>query len=236
MTESIHKNLNEFSLAFEDLCIEIRHVENAMGRYKNGTPAPFPALIKKAMADIAPRIKIRGGYRYCRDIAFTQHKSALRIENATFSVGRIIGRQIKGLEAVAIFACTAGADISDLSKRFLEKGDLIQGYIFDTIGSVTVERAMDTIQQKIAESARREGRKITNRFSPGYCDWHLRAQHQLFSLLPHDFCGITLTESSLMQPLKSVSGIIGVGKKVRLLEYPCKICEQQKCYRRQVAV
>jgi len=236
MTESIYKNLNEFSLAFKDLGIEIRHVENAMGRYKNGAPAPFPDLIKKAMADIAPRIKIRGGYRYCRDIDFTQHKSTLRIENATFSIGRIIGRQIKGLEAVAVFACTAGADISDVSKRFLEKGDLIQGYIFDTIGSVTVESAMDTIQQQIAEKERREGRKITNRFSPGYCGWHLRAQHQLFSLLPQNFCGITLTESALMQPIKSVSGIIGMGKKVKPMEYPCKICEQQKCYRRQVAV
>ena len=150
MNESIHKNLNEFSPAFEDLGIKARHIENAMGRYKNGAPAPFPALIKKAMADIAPQIKIRGGYRYCRDIGFTQHSSTLRIENATFSVGRIIGSQIKGLEAVAVFACTAGADISDLSKRFLVKGDLIQGYIFDTIGSVTVESAMDTIQQQIA--------------------------------------------------------------------------------------
>ena len=235
MTASIHKNLNEFSLAFEDLCLETRHVENAMGRYENGPPAPFPDLIEKAMENIAPQIKIRGGYRYCRDIGFTQHNSTLRIENATFSVGRIIGRQIKGLEAVAVFVCTAGADISDLSKIFLEKGDLIQGYIFDTIGSVTVESAMDTIQQKIAERARREGKKTTNRFSPGYCGWHLRAQHPLFLLLPQNFCGISLTESSLMQPIKSVSGIIGVGKNVKRMEYPCKICEQQKCYRRQSA-
>ena len=236
MTERIYKELNELPLAFEDLCIETRHVENAMGRYENGAPAPFPDLIEKALADIAPRIKIRGGYRYCRDIGFTQHESTLRIENITFSVGQIIGRQIKGVEAVAVFACTAGADISDLSKKFQEKGDLIQGYIFDTIGSVTVESAMDTIQQQIAERAHREGGRITNRFSPGYCGWHLRAQHPLFSLLPQNFCGISLTESSLMRPLKSVSGIIGVGKNVKLMEYPCKICDQQKCYRRQAAV
>ncbi|MCK7538940.1 MAG: hypothetical protein MZV63_52410 [Marinilabiliales bacterium] len=47
---------------------------------------------------------------------------------------------------------------------------------------------------------------ITNRFSPGYCGWDVAEQHKLFSFFKDNFCGITLTESALMNPVKSVSG------------------------------
>ena len=115
----------------------------------------------------------------------------------------------------------------------MENGDMIQGYILDTIGSVAVEKAMDVIQQKLAETESRKGRKITNRFSPGYCDWDIGAQRQLFSLLPKNFCGIKLMESALMLPIKSVSGIIGIGEKVKYLDYPCKICDSRNGFRRR---
>jgi hypothetical protein len=233
MTDRIQKKLKEFSLVFRNLGIESKHIEDAMGRYQNGTPGPFPNLIKKAIDDISLQLEVKGGYRYCDDIDFTRESATLRIENVTFSVGRIIGRQINAIEAVAVFACTAGSNISDLSKTYMQRGDLIQGYILDTIGSVTAEKAMDVIQEKLAEAESRKGRKITNRFSPGYCDWHIKDQQQLFSLLPKNFCGITLTESSLMLPIKSVSGIIGIGENVKSLEYPCKICKRQKCFRRK---
>lgn len=233
MQERTQENLKEFSLSSEDLCIEARHVEDAMGCYENGTPDPFPDLIKKAIDGISSKIEVKGGYRYCDDIDFAQGSSTLRLENVRFSLGRIIGRQVSGIESAAVFACTAGSMISDLSKASMQAGDLIQGYILDTIGSVVVEKAMDVIQQRLSEAEESQGRKITNRLSPGYCGWHISEQHELFSLLPWNFCGIRLSESSLMLPLKSVSGIIGIGKKVKRLEYPCKICDKQKCFRRR---
>jgi hypothetical protein len=51
-------------------------------------------------------------------------------------------------------------------------------------------------------------------------------QHDLFSLLPEDFCGIRLTESAMMVPVKSVSGIIGIGPGVERVDYQCKNCQQ----------
>ena len=41
----------------------------------------------------------------------------------------------------------------------------------------------------------------TNRFSPGYCGWHVNEQKLLFSLLPDNVCGITLNSSALMYPI-----------------------------------
>ena len=106
MSERVHQNLKEFALSFESLRLKSENVGNAMGRYKKGAPSPFPGLITKAINDIAPQIEIKGGYRYCNDIDFAHDRSTLRMDNVTFSVGRIIGNQIKKADSIAAFACT----------------------------------------------------------------------------------------------------------------------------------
>ena len=104
----------------------------------------------------------------------------------------------------------------------------------DAVASELVEAAMNHIQDRLAETVGADGRHITNRFSPGYCCWPVSEQHKLFSLLPRGFCGITLTESALMLPIKSVSGIIGIGHNVSKMDYPCKLCDMRDCiYRRK---
>ena len=56
----------------------------------------------------------------------------------------------------------------------------------------------------------------------------------LTSLFPSaEPCGIRLTDSSLMLPIKSVSGVIGLGEDVRKLEYTCGLCTYDRCYRRK---
>lgn len=232
MTDRVQTNLKQFSLSFQSLSLKARDIEKAMGRYKKETPHPFAQRIRKTLDEIDSLVAIRGGYLKHHDIELTPDRSILRVANVRFDVGPVIGNQIKGSDSVALFACTVGAKISDLSKASMKKGDMIQAYILDTMGSVTVEKAMDAIQKKLSDAEKRHGRRITNRFSPGYCGWDLGAQHQLFSLFPKDFCGISLLNSSFMVPTKSISGIIGIGKKVKYLDYPCKLCESKNCFRR----
>ncbi len=92
---------------------------------------------------------------------------------------------------------------------------------------------IDWLQNKIEERAIQDGLNTTNKFSPGYCGWNVIEQHKLFNLLPENFCGITLSESALMRPIKSVSGIIGLGKYVKKMDYQCQICEQENCFYRK---
>ena len=67
-----------------------------------------------------------------------------------------------------------------------------------------------------------------------YCGWHVSAQPALFSLFPEkNPCGIELTDSCLMLPMKSVSGVIGIGPDVRYLPYTCGICDKKDCYKRR---
>jgi hypothetical protein len=71
------------------------------------------------------------------------------------------------------------------------------------------------------------------RFSPGYCGWDLTAQRALFESLRPEAIGIFLTGSCLMQPLKSVSGVIVAGKK-EIFEFDddfsfCSDCATHEC-------
>lgn len=110
----------------------------------------------------------------------------------------------------------------------LEK-DFLKGYIYDVAGSEIVEAAADIMTEKLKEEMQRKGMLITNRFSPGYCGWNVSEQHKIFQLVPDNFCGIQLLESALMVPIKSISGIIGIGRNVRFLPYTCSKCDYKNC-------
>jgi len=73
------------------------------------------------------------------------------------------------------------------------------------------------------------GLHVSESFSPGYCSWDVAEQHKLFSFFPTNFCGITLSDSSLMKPVKSVSGIIGIGSDLNRKVHHCLICNDKTC-------
>ena len=151
----------------------------------------------------------------------------------TFDMGNIILRQLRGSEAYALFICTAGVAYEAYQQRLKEQGDMVRLFIADALGSVIAEKCADQMEIALQESIDKLGWKHTNRFSPGYCGWHVSQQQLLFPLFQGHTCGVTLTDSSLMVPIKSVSGIIGLGTSVRKLDYTCGLCDFKQCYKRK---
>lgn len=158
--------------------------------------------------------------------------SEIRIGQATFKPGAIIFKQLKQSSHLAIFVATAGSSITKWYNDYSEEGDIFSQFIADAIASHIVEQTAELVEAKISREAKASGYSITNRYSPGYCDWTVAEQQILFSLLPENFCGISLSESSLMLPIKSISGVIGIGKSVQKTEYQCSICTMENCFRR----
>ena len=152
---------------------------------------------------------------------------------ADFNMGNIILHQLRGAEAYACFIATAGEEYAAYQHRLMRKDDMVRVFIADALGSVIAEKCADQMEQHLQESIDKLGWRHTNRFSPGYCGWHVSQQQLLFPLFDGQTCGVTLTDSSLMLPIKSVSGIIGLGKEVRRLDYTCGLCDFQQCYKRQ---
>lgn len=111
---------------------------------------------------------------------------------------------------------------------------MVKVFVADSIGSVIAEKAADSMELSLQKAIDERGWRHTNRFSPGYCGWHVSQQQMLFPLFGEERpCGVSLTDSSLMVPIKSVSGVIGLGPSVRKLEYSCGLCDFKDCYKRR---
>lgn len=156
------------------------------------------------------------------------------VADAVLHVNRQVAGYLRRSERVALFACTAGAVFSGQYKAYSRQGDYLEAYVTDALGSLTVENAMDRIQAALEAGCRQCGEAVSNRYSPGYCNWPLEGQRQLFGAIGANPTGIELTDTCLMRPMKSVSGIIGIGRQVRKREYGCAACSNQECIYRKI--
>ena len=207
-------------LRYEDLGISLSELYEQMG-YEQAVPDE--ATVKETDMIIA---EVKGFLRP-RFCFFVQR------ELPDFAIGKIIERQLKGAEAYAFFICTAGVEYEAFQERLKKEGDMVRVFIADALGSVIAEKAADQMELSLQENIDKLGWHHTNRFSPGYCGWHVSQQQLLFPLFKGETCGVKLTESSLMLPIKSVSGIIGLGPNVRHLDYTCGLCDFKQCYKRK---
>ena len=200
-----------------------------MGYLPGTAPEPVTILINEITEELLPLGDIRAEYRIFKEISLIHEEKSLQVEGVVFNIKPIIYRQIKEAEEAALFISTAGPVIGEKSRNSMKSGDLLKGYVYDVIGSEVVEAAADMMQEELRKSMAAPGKGITNRFSPGYCGWDVAEQHKLFSFFKDNFCGITLTESALMNPIKSVSGLIGIGELVRYAPYQCHLCDDKNC-------
>lgn len=200
-----------------------------MGYSPGSAPEPLTDLIAEVSDELMPLGDVKAEYLIFNRLASDPDSKSIEIERVVFYVKPVIFSQIKKASGAALFICTAGAEIGIRSRASMKDGDLLRGYVYDVIGSEVVENAADRMQEELRLEVAASGLKITNRFSPGYCGWDVAEQHKLFSFFPENYCGISLTESALMNPVKSVSGLIGIGRDVRYAPYQCHLCEDKNC-------
>jgi hypothetical protein len=222
-----------FRLGIDEARPGFADVESVLGYGSGRAPAPVHEAVAELLGSGAELWSIEGGCVLYPTVRIDAAAHRLVIEGVELEVQRVVAGQLGRSEGAAVFLCTAGPGISRLSRRLMAEGDPFTAFIADTVGSLVVERAMDVVQARLEQAMAARGLKITNRYSPGYCDWRVSEQQRLFRLLPAGFCGVRLTESSLMQPIKTISGVIGIGTAVRKVPYTCRLCELEDClYRR----
>ena len=118
---------------------------------------------------------------------------------------------------LALFALTIGEEISSQITRLFKEGEFPLGAMLDSAASVGADVAADVLEARYRsrlhtpQAAQRD--HGTLRFSPGYCGWHVSGQRRLFKALEPEVIGMTLNDSCLMQPLKSISGVVIAGRK-----------------------
>lgn len=140
---------------------------------------------------------------------------------------------LEGCHSCILFAATLGIRFDRSLSRY---GSIApsKALLLQAIGAERIEALCDIFCEDIAH--RYAPQAVTRRFSPGYGDLPLDFQKTLFSLLdcPRQI-GVTLSESLIMFPSKSVSAIVGIGGSGhRCAANRCSLCQKTDClYRRQ---
>jgi hypothetical protein len=109
--------------------------------------------------------------------------------------------------SLALFAVTLGDKISERISALFDTGELADGYILDQVASFAADELAQIAGRRFQTDCARDDMAVLP-YSPGYCGWHVSGQQTLFAHLRPDEIGISLNESSLMNPIKSVSGVL----------------------------
>jgi hypothetical protein len=107
--------------------------------------------------------------------------------------------------------------------------------VLNAVGAERAESAEAVVIAQLRATAKPAGLTPTLPYSPGYCGMSLVEQRKLFGLLDGKAVGVTLTSDCLMQPIKSVSGLIGLAPTAAVEEFgsPCDRCELHNCNMRR---
>ena len=221
-----------FYPSFHELAIDRTIVEKDLGYRRTPAPEIVRQLIDEILPEVPLRLTIQCGFCILPLNFVSLSNDGLLCGDVQISTGPIIASQLKKLKTVAVFVSTAGPLLEQWSHQLMADGDMMKGYLVDSIGSEIADRASEWLEKRVAEHVAPRRWAMTNRYSPGYCDWPVTDQQKLFSFLPPRFCGISLTPSSLMIPIKSLSGIIGLGPDVERGAFQCSICDLKDCFRR----
>lgn len=112
--------------------------------------------------------------------------------------------------SIILFAATVGIGIDRLILKYTRTSPS-KALCFQAIGTERVEALCNVFSLETKEKYASLGYTLTPRFSAGYGDLPLSLQREIFAALACEkHLGLTLNDSLLMSPTKSVTAIIGI--------------------------
>ena len=118
-------------------------------------------------------------------------------------------RNLAGCSQLALFAATIGPQV-DACIRRAQLESRAKAAVMQGAAAMFTENFVELLNAHIRQQAAAEGRKTHPRYSPGYGDVPLSVQRIFFSLLPCSRIGLTLMDTLIMAPEKSVTAFVGI--------------------------
>lgn len=150
-----------------------------------------------------------------------------------FSVkSRDLSKNLFGCRRVILFSATVGIENDRLIAKY-GRISPTKALIFQAIGAERIEALCDAF---CADIKKDKNANLRPRFSPGYGDLELLVQKDISAVLSFSKnIGVTLNDSLLLSPSKSVTAFAGiVERKDFATESKCEICEKKDCMFKEV--
>lgn len=212
--------------------LELREVLRMMG-YGGARPhETIRSAAERMLEETRPILHPRGVYRVCE----VERMTDTRIDLAGWpSFHGPIAGFLKPSRRVAVCVVTVGNATQELAEQRLKKGDIFAGYALHAIGAAAADAASDAISLHLRDHEAADDEDVTPPFSPGYCGMALEEQKTLFAIVDGGAIGVRLLPTMIMEPVKSVSGLIGIGLSADISErgVPCQWCDLTACKMRR---
>jgi hypothetical protein len=187
-------------------------------RIKEGTSyvGQLNSLIDEARAIARPRAMYRMAY------IDERHEDDVVIDGITFE-SRVLRINLEDAHRVFAYVATCGTELQEWMSA---QDDMLVQYYADVISEQALRAAQAVLEERLIQG---HGLGRTSTMSPGsLAEWSIRQQRPLFELLgdPEETIGVRLTDSMLMVPSKSISG---VRFPVETTFESCQLCPRERC-------
>lgn len=187
---------------------------------QNKLKAPSRGAIEALLSEALSLAEAKAAFT----VAYIEEKGAdeVVIEGRRFK-SRVLRKNLDEAGRVFPAVVTIGGRLEQKADR---SKDLLEKYYLDTIGNLILAEARSHLIQHLC---RRFALEKLSWMSPGSLeDWPLEEQRPLFALLDgvQAAVGVQLTESLLMLPRKSVSGIYFPSEATF---FSCRLCPRERC-------
>ncbi len=165
-------------------------------------------------------------YRVCYD-TFPVTVIGDRCDFGVFCVtSASLATRLNGVDEAVVFGATVGVELDRLIAKYGRTAPT-KALLLQAVGAERVEALCDAFCAAYTEE---HGGGLTARFSAGYGDMPLEAQRDIFAVLdlPRKI-GLTLNDSLMMSPSKSVTAIAGRTTAPKTEQHKCDRCAKTDC-------
>jgi len=205
---------------------EIYRLSGVKGENKKLTPK-LEQIIDEKIAQAQHLINPKALY-VIKDVAEVEEEK-ISFQDKNFLNVKSFRKFVSHIKKMAISLCTLGKSIDEEVTILNDKGSYTEALILDIIGSVAVEDVANRINFLICEKAKNDGLQTSQRFSPGYGNFDLREQENIFKMINAKVIDVSLTKSFMMVPKKSISFCVYLGKVKKNVSDQCTICGLKDC-------
>ena len=195
------------------------HIETAryLGYSKLNAPEEeIFALIEQAATQMHKIINPKAVFQdFQLEITFPtenqkQENPIIKLKDTIFQIqSKDLYNNLKNCHKVYLLACTLGPQVDSLIRK-TQFTDQVMATILQATGAMYIEEVVDFVNNQINQIEKGKNKSTRPRFSPGFGDVSLEVQKDFFSLLPCSKIGLTLMDTLIMAPEKSVTAFVGI--------------------------
>lgn len=205
-----------------------------LGYGRHAVDNPTLALVESSFEELDRVAKGRIVYRIFELEVFSDER--IKIEKLEVA-SKNLAKNLCGCSQAVLLSATLGIEVDMLMKRY-SITQMSRTVVLQACAAAMLEEYLDDWQKEFAQKMKGQGYYLRPRFSPGYGDFDILHQGDILRMLDSaKKIGLTMTDSSMLAPTKSVTAVIGLSKEnVSCHIKGCEVCEKVDCIYRRSSV